>query len=212
MEIGGKSTDGPVSRYINRRVSTRITRFIVAHGLPITPNQVSLLSMLLAVAGGAAFLYGVEWLGGLLVEIASIVDGVDGELARARGVASPVGGFVDAVLDRFADAAIIAGIVVAYYPSMGIQDVAVGLAALLGDLMVSYLHARGEASLGIHPSRIGRIPLFASRDVRLFILFLGGLLGAAFTALYLVSAISLAYVALKTAEIYVLLGRASRGG
>ncbi len=209
--IGGKATDGPVSRYINRRISTRITSFIVRHGISITPNQVSLASFLLAVLGGAAFYRGLEVLGGILVELASIVDGVDGELARARGIASPLGGFMDAILDRFADAAIIAGIAAGAYRVAGFYALVVGLAALLGDLMVSYLHARGEASLGVHPSRIGHIPMFASRDVRLFIVFVGGLLGAAFAALYVVAAVSLLYVILKSVEVYVIMS-SRRGG
>lgn len=209
--IGGKATDGPVSRYINRKISTRITSFIVRHGISITPNQVSLASFLLAVLGGAAFYRGLEVLGGILVELASIVDGVDGELARARGIASPLGGFMDAILDRFADAAVIAGIAAGAYRVAGFYALVVGLAALLGDLMVSYLHARGEASLGVHPSRIGRIPMFASRDVRLFIVFVGGLLGAAFAALYVVAAVSLLYVILKSVEVYVVMS-SRRGG
>ena len=43
--------------------------------------------------------------------------------------------------------------------------------------MVSYIHARGEASLQQHPSKIGKIPNFASRDVRLFIIFVGSIIG-----------------------------------
>lgn len=207
----GKSSDGPVSRYINRRVSTRITSFILRRNIPITPNQVSLASFLLAVLSGLLF-YMHQWvLAGVLAEIASIVDGVDGELARARGVASPVGGFVDAVLDRFADASILFGLTLAVYADWGLGALIVGMAALFGDLMVSYVHARGEASLGVHPSRVGRVPMFASRDVRLFLVFLLGSVGLGFVVLAVVAGVSLLYVVAKTVEIYVYFKRGKRG-
>ncbi len=203
----GKSSDGPVSRYINRRVSTRITSFILRRNIPVTPNQVSLASFLLAVLSGLLF-YMHQWvLAGVLAEIASIVDGVDGELARARGVASPVGGFVDAVLDRFADASILFGLTLAVYADWGLGALVVGMAALFGDLMVSYVHARGEASLGVHPSRVGRVPMFASRDVRLFLVFLLGGVGLGFVVLAVVAGVSLLYVVAKTVEIYVYFKR-----
>ncbi len=203
----GKSSDGPVSRYINRRVSTRITSFILRHNIPVTPNQVSLVSFLLAVLSGLLF-YMHQWvLAGVLAEIASIVDGVDGELARARGEASPVGGFVDAVLDRFADASILFGLTLAVYADWGLGALVVGMAALFGDLMVSYVHARGEASLGVHPSRVGRVPMFASRDVRLFLVFLLGGVGLGFVVLAVVAGVSLLYVVAKTVEIYVYFKR-----
>ena len=203
MRITGKATDGPVSRHINRKLSTRITGFIVRHGIPITPNQVSLLSFLIGAAALPAYLLGPEWLGGLLVQTSSIVDGVDGELARARGVSSPLGGFVDAILDRMADALIIAGIAVHSFPDWGFLSLAAGLAALFGDIMVSYLHARGEASLGVHPASVGRVPMFASRDVRLFTVFLLSLAGLSFYSLWLLAAISILYVLAKTVDIYV---------
>ena len=146
-----------------------------------------------------------------MAEIASIVDGVDGELARARGVASPVGGFVDAVLDRFADASILFGLTLAVYADWGLGALIVGMAALFGDLMVSYVHARGEASLGVHPSRVGRVPMFASRDVRLFLVFLLGSVGLGFVVLAVVAGVSLLYVVAKTVEIYVYFKRGKRG-
>ncbi len=207
MKIGGKATDGPVSRYINRKFSTRITGFIVKHDIPVTPNQVSLISFLLGLASLPAYMTGLEWLGGILVQAASIIDGVDGELARARNMASPVGGFVDAILDRIANASIILGITLYSFNSWKMLALIAGMLALFGDVMVSYLHARAEASLKVHPSKIGKIPMFASRDVRLFLIFVFSLVGASFYSLWLVATMSLLYVFLKTGEIYFVLGR-----
>ena len=85
----------------------------------------------------------------MLAQVASVVDGVDGDLARLKRATSAFGAFFDAVLDRYADAGIIAGMAVwawrhESYPATGL----VGLLALLGALMISYSAARAEASTG----------------------------------------------------------------
>ena len=198
-----KATDGPVSRYINRRISWRITSLIVKYSIPLTPNQVSLISFALALLGAYLVAVGPMWLGGILVQLSSIVDGVDGELARVRRMASRKGAFLDAMLDRYADIAVVAGLALAAL-QLDVQAytvLAVALAALSGDIMVSYLHARGEASLGRHPALIGVVPQLASRDVRLFIVFLGALLGKPLETLAIIAIISHAYVVAKTLDV-----------
>jgi len=59
------------------------------------------------VVGALLYLWRLDPVAGILVQLASIVDGVDGELARARNMASPVGAFLDSLLDRIADAFVI---------------------------------------------------------------------------------------------------------
>jgi len=105
--ISGKPTDGPISKIINRKISTRITSYILSRNLPVTPNQISLLSFLTAVAASLLYVARLPALAGVLVQTSSIIDGVDGELARARRISNPVGAFVDSILDRLADALII---------------------------------------------------------------------------------------------------------
>ena len=177
-EVGlelGKPTDGPVARYINRRVSSRITYLIVRGNIGITPNQVSLISFLLALLSSYLYLARLPAVAGVLVQLSSIVDGVDGELARVRGLQSRRGAFLDAVLDRYADVAIVISVALYSTQLLGFWVVPVALLALAGDLLVSYVHLRGEHDLGVHPALVGRIPAVASRDVRLFIVFLASL-------------------------------------
>ena len=92
------SRDGVVSRHLNRRLSRRITRRLL--DTPVTPDQVSLLSFALAAASAGALARGSLALGGLLAQFSSVLDGCDGELARARVETSPGGQVLDAVLDR----------------------------------------------------------------------------------------------------------------
>ena len=200
-----KPTDGPVARYLNRRLSWPLTMMIVRYRIPVTPNQVSLLSFAVAIAAAYLLAVGPHWLGGALVQLSSVLDGVDGELARVTGRASRRGAFLDALLDRYADAAVIGGL--AYY-AMTVHGpspplVLLALAALAGDIMVSYLHARGEASLGRHPALIGVVPQLASRDVRLFVVFLGALFGAPLETLITITVLSHGYVLAKLVDAYV---------
>ena len=145
-EIKGKPTDGVVSRYINRRFSTAITAAILRSGAPLTPNHISLLSFALGLAAAALYPLGYPALAGVLVQVSSVVDGVDGELARALKMESKVGAFLDSVLDRLVDIAVI--LAIATYLLRASPGPLVALAAALalsGSLLVSYIHARGEA-------------------------------------------------------------------
>ena len=97
-----KPTDGWVSVHINRKLSLAVTRRIVGTG--VTPNAVTL------VANGIGFLgvwlvFRSTWVGllagALLVQLQSVLDGVDGEIARLRFLSSRLGEWLDNVLDDF---------------------------------------------------------------------------------------------------------------
>ena len=102
----------------------------------------------------------------MLIQASSIVDGVDGDLARAKNMASTFGGLFDAVLDRYADAAIAGGM--AWY-AFAHEDwpapLVVGFAAMVGFILVSYSRARLETEGGLDAA--SELLGFASRDVRL---------------------------------------------
>jgi archaetidylinositol phosphate synthase len=75
-------------------------------------------------------------------------DTLDGIVARTFGQTTVFGGFYDSVLDRYADAAVYAAIIVAGLsnPAWGSTWGSVwGLVALAGSLLVSYTRARAEA-------------------------------------------------------------------
>lgn len=206
-----KPTDGIISRTINRRISYRITMAIISAGVDVSPNEVSVWSFLLAVIASLLYLTGNPIPAGIMVQISSIIDGVDGELARLKGIASRFGAYFDALLDRLADIAIIVSYV--YYTSkilgLGVGPTTCLLAFVLtGDLLVSYIHARGEASIGRSPILVGSVPSYASRDVRLFIIFIGSVIGgfiscANLITLVVVSVLAYSYVILKTMDLYM---------
>ncbi len=97
----GKSQDGFISRYLNRPLSRALSRLLVRTSL--RPNHVTLLLMLLPVAGALLFLRG-DYLGfafgAVLFQLHSMLDGCDGEIARVKYLESDAGRKLDEVCDR----------------------------------------------------------------------------------------------------------------
>ena len=114
----------------------------VADRAGLTPDRVSLIAFGFAIAAGGAFALATPaWyaLGGAFVLANGWLDLVDGALARAQGVDSDGGDLLDHVLDRYADIAMLVGL------AAGIDAYALGLAAVTGVLMTSYLGTQIQA-------------------------------------------------------------------
>jgi choline kinase len=103
-----KDSDGPVSRHLNRPISTRISMTLAP--LRLAPNLLSILTFLVGLWAAWSLSAGRALVGGLFVQAASVLDGVDGETARLQDRTSRWGAFLDDVLDRMVDAAIVAGL------------------------------------------------------------------------------------------------------
>ena len=172
--------DGFVSRHLNRRISRPLARFL-SHTL-VTPNQVSIASLGLALAAFFTFAYGHYIAGALLAQASSIADGIDGDLARLKRMTSAFGRFMDSILDRYADALIILGLTIWAAGDDGRLHVwLTGFWALAGTFAVTYTRARIE---GVNRNLFDRgITSAASRDVRLFVVMVGSLTGHGFATL-----------------------------
>ena len=172
--------DGLVSRYLNRPLSRPAAR--VLRRAPVTPNAVTGFTLLLACLVGAALAAGWNIAGGIGIQAVSVIDGVDGELARLKGLVSRFGEVFDAVTDRYADAFMLAGMTVyaARFEAHSHPET-IGLLALGGALTVSYSRARIEADLGNDPALAGgsldSVFGLASRDVRSLIAAAGAVAG-----------------------------------
>jgi phosphatidylglycerophosphate synthase len=108
-----KPADGIVARNINRNMSLVLTRHL-AH-TPITPNQVSTVVFLLGVASGPFAAWG-SWAGfalaGLCYYFSSVLDGCDGELSRLKYLGSPLGAWVDTIVDDLVGLSFLSGLYV----------------------------------------------------------------------------------------------------
>ena len=171
--------DGLIARHLNRRISLRITERLVSQ--PVKPWQVSLGSFALTLGAGLAFAVGHATTGGLLAQSASVLDGVDGELARVRYQDSAFGGLYDALLDRIGEAVVIGGMTLyAWLAGAGALAVALGFAALAGNSL-SMLVKEKYGTQFRRPwaaERERRLRwLLLGRDGRLFLTLVAGVTG-----------------------------------
>jgi choline kinase/phosphatidylglycerophosphate synthase len=170
-----KPADGPVSRYLNRPLSTRISRLLVKG--PVTPNQISLFCFLLSIVAAVVFALEGYWAlvaGAILAQFASVVDGCDGEVARLKFWESDFGGWFDAVLDRYSDAFLLFGLTWHVFAASGRGlDLLVGFLAIVGSFMNSYTADKYDSLMKAKFSKGPGIRI--GRDVRIFLVFLGAL-------------------------------------
>jgi archaetidylinositol phosphate synthase len=142
-----------------------------AHRIRLTPNAISMIGIILAFLSALAY---AEWqnrsayllIAGALLLLSGFCDALDGVVARLYQQTTAFGGFLDSLLDRYADAAVYVGIILG-----GLCDVLWGLIALTGSLLVSYSRARAEAT-GIKMETIG----LAERAERITILVIASLI------------------------------------
>jgi len=185
--------DGLVSRHLNRRISRPLAR-LLAH-TPATPNQVSIASLGLALACFGCFAYGYYIAGALLAQASSIADGIDGDLARQKNMTSAFGGFMDAILDRYADSLILLGLTIWAAGDSETYVWVVGFCALAGTFIVTYTRARIDVQKA-RPFDRG-ITSAASRDVRLLMVMVGGLLGQGLLTLVVLAVLTNTVVLLR---------------
>src|SRR5437763_5263438 len=106
-----KTTDGFMARHVDRKISGAISRLLLK--TPITPNQITVLVTGLGLWAG--------WLmsrpgeapkieGSLVFLLTSILDGCDGEVARAKNMISTLGGWLDLWGDNVVHVAVFYGL------------------------------------------------------------------------------------------------------
>jgi hypothetical protein len=131
---------GVVARYINKKISFRLTRYLLVY-LPFTPNMITLFAGLVGLFGAALISTGTYdnvFMGFALAQLQSILDGCDGELARVRFQQTAIGEWLDTIVDDFLNLAIVLAIGVALWrkgaPDVNFRDLKVGnaLGALSG--------------------------------------------------------------------------------
>jgi len=151
FEACRKSVDGIVSRHLNRHVSIFVSKRIV--DTSITPNQMSLVTFALGIAGAVSVSFGSYasmLAGAFLMQCNSILDGVDGELARVRFEQSKLGEWIDTVSDDLSNALFYGGLALAAarLPSPGPTLAALGAAGVALQLLTMALYYAELARLG----------------------------------------------------------------
>lgn len=185
--LRAKSNDGPVSRYINRPISVLFSRHLAK--LDITPNQISLFSFLSSLLAAGLFALGgylALFIGGVLAQFASIIDGCDGEVARLKYQSSDFGGWFDAVLDRYADAFLLFGLTWHLLAAEASGWVLlIGFMAIIGSFMLSYTADKYDNLMSERIKAGWRM----GRDVRVFLIFLGAVTNLVLPVLVLIAVV-----------------------
>lgn len=144
-----------------------------AYKIGLTPNIVTTIGIILALLAATAY---TQWqtnrlfllLATLFLLISGFCDALDGTFARLYKLTTPLGGFLDSLLDRYADAAVFIAVIVS-----GLCEQTSGLIALTGSLLVSYTRAKAEAT-NIRMETIG----IAERAERIIIIMIASIIAA----------------------------------
>jgi phosphatidylglycerophosphate synthase len=157
--------DALIARWIDRRLSWRVS-YRLAH-TSVTPNQVTLVSMLLGLVSAGLFAFPGYWtrlLAASLFLTATIVDGVDGELARVTLTESRAGARLDTLTDNLVHVALFGGIIVGCYRASLNWSYVPILVVLLGGFVLCAIAGRRARTLTCDHQWIAKIERLTGRD------------------------------------------------
>ena len=109
----------------------------------VSPDTLTLISLVISGASLPFAALGMLPAAGASLLFGAAFDSLDGIVARERGISSDAGEVLDAVVDRYADAAPLLGLAIYYRASA--PALLLVLFALLGSMLVSYVRAKSEA-------------------------------------------------------------------
>ena len=163
-----------IREFLGKWVRRGFTPLLAAmERLGVTPNHITVVAFLINLGAAVLVVFGhYIWAASIYIA-ASLLDLVDGSLARRTGNTTPFGSFLDSTLDRISEGAMFAAIAyrLATDPEVTLRmrgvNVALVVLALLGSVTVSYTRARAE-SLGVE-CKVG----LASRFERIFLICTG---------------------------------------
>jgi phosphatidylglycerophosphate synthase len=133
----------------------------------VTPNALTAGGVLLCTAGAVVVYFedrnelAAFWIGAAFFIVGSILDILDGALARTSGKATPFGAFVDSMTDRVSEGVMLAAIALVFMREGNQVALAFTFAAAVGSFLVSYARAkaeilglRGDVGLGSRAERV----------------------------------------------------------
>ncbi len=149
-------------RPIARNIIKPLALFFVRIGA--SPNHVTMLGLITALFVPVLFYYGNNLMAILFFIVSSLLDSVDGEVARITGRKTRFGAFLDSTSDRIEDSSYIISLYI-----LGVNCLIVSILLFLS-ITISYVRARAE-SLNIKMEGIGIIER-AERLILIFIAFI----------------------------------------
>jgi CDP-diacylglycerol--glycerol-3-phosphate 3-phosphatidyltransferase len=156
----------------------------LAMRLHLSANSVTVIGLLITLVASVLVASGWLLVGAAILAIGSLLDAVDGALARAQGGGTAFGSFLDSTLDRAGEAILYTG--VGAWLLASLEDPTWPMLALMialaGSFLVSYSHARAQgiglaANVGLAP-RTERLILVIAGIALAGLGFTPGLIGA----------------------------------
>jgi archaetidylinositol phosphate synthase len=174
----------------------RVKVLPVAAIIPLSPNALTVLGLLVSAIAALMFARGELIPGGILLLLSGVFDVFDGAVARVSNSITRFGGVLDSVCDRYADALIFAGIIYGFISGKILQPALLGvdvwlwcMFAMIGSYLVSYTRARAEAA-GSGELNVG----IAERSERMILLIIGvfsGFLGPILAFIVIITHVTL---------------------
>lgn len=166
----------------------------MSNGL-VTPNMVTLTSLVLHVPIFLAIVAGYDWAAALMIVVFGLLDSVDGELARIQDKESKAGMLLDASTDRMKESIIFMALAYSFAVEGEPWAVLATVVAITGSMSVSYIKAKGETALldtKLSAQEINRI--FQSGlmryEVRMAVLVIGLFIGRVELAVLLIAVLA----------------------
>lgn len=206
-----KAQDSIFSTLINRKFSRIFTYFIVKY-TKIGPTFVNFLSLFVSLIGCAMFLhpsYAVRFAGIFVLQLGFTFDCSDGEVARLRNVSNAFGAWIDSVMDRFKEVAMLGALTMYWYTYKNDDPLVliVGFLAIIGLQMVSYLR---EAKKSSWPSKrtpemhIAKNIYLGTVDITIYLVCFGVLINQEIWILLLFLALSIPLIFKQLLSAYKL--------
>ncbi|MCE5299132.1 MAG: CDP-alcohol phosphatidyltransferase family protein [Methanoregulaceae archaeon] len=166
----------------------------------ITPNQISLLSLLAGVLCAVFYMYRMFIIGSLFLFISAVLDLVDGSVARRTEKETRFGAVFDWIADKYVDAIVILGVglsgiaILSRIPDFPpASDFAIVAIAIIGSLMNTFIKPVVYAETGYKDRIGGKIedPLegvgFFGRPETILVLLIGGVTGFIWVSVILIA-------------------------
>ncbi len=160
-------------------VLSKIAPFLHHHH--ITPTVLTLTGLAVNFIGAIFYYHGFMVAGGFVILFAGLFDMLDGAVARAGNQATPFGGFMDSVVDRYSDFVIFGGVLAYFAAKADVLMTVLTAVVICGAFLISYVRARAE--LVIDKCSVGLM----ERPERIILLAAGSIFGFLHAALWVLA-------------------------
>ncbi|HDR72776.1 MAG TPA: CDP-alcohol phosphatidyltransferase family protein [Methanoculleus sp.] len=166
----------------------------------MTPNQISLISLLFGIT--CAYLFSIQAFlaGSILLFLSGVLDLIDGTVARKMDRESQFGAVFDWIVDKYVDGLALLGIGISGMASISlilpvaeIADAGVAALAIIGSMMNTFIKPVVYAEVGYSERVQGKIndPLegvgFFGRPETLLVLIVGGVTGLMWVSILIIA-------------------------